>query len=327
MKFSSLILFLSLAGWYSAQYAPCANDPSTTAIHKDSNVFVGWGSNVTIERGWKDRADTSLGRVTHGESNWALFKAEGNVTNVVSLGDGGVATYYFPYALFNGPGPDFAIFENGFTDGYCELAFVEVSSDGIHFVRFPNHSLTQTQQQAGNGSTLVCSELNNLAGKYKAGYGVPFDLEDLIGAPNLSVDTIHYVRIIDVVGSINPSIGQLDSQQNLINDPYPTPFESGGFDLDAIGIIHQSNILFIQELDVLVPEVYPNPFSTKLIINGLDNVSTFRLMDISGKIQVEGEGSMDKVSLSVGDLPDGIYVMEIRTKKELLRYKLVKQHS
>jgi hypothetical protein len=49
------------------------------------------------------------------------------------------------------PGYDFAIFENGFPFGsgsfYLELAFVEVSSDGKHFVRFNAISNTDTTQQ------------------------------------------------------------------------------------------------------------------------------------------------------------------------------------
>jgi hypothetical protein len=30
-----------------------------------------------------------------------------------------------------------------------------------------------------------------------------------------------------------------DSQGHQINDPWPTPFPTGGFDLDAVGVIHQ----------------------------------------------------------------------------------------
>ena len=50
--------------------------------------------------------------------------------------------------IVNGPGPDFATFENGFSQGwtspfiFAELAYVEVSSNGTDFIRFPTHSLT-----------------------------------------------------------------------------------------------------------------------------------------------------------------------------------------
>ena len=46
-----------------------------------------------------------------------------------------------------------------------------------------------------------------------------------------------------------------DSQLNIINDPYSTPFPSGDFDLDAVGIIHQATStqeLSPQEQQILV---------------------------------------------------------------------------
>jgi hypothetical protein len=47
------------------------------------------------------------------------------------------------------------------------------------------------------------------------------------------------VRIRDVVGSIKPEYATLDSKGNPINDPWPTTFPTGGFDLDAVGVIHE----------------------------------------------------------------------------------------
>jgi hypothetical protein len=70
-------------------------------------------------------------------------------------------------------------------------------------------------------------------------YGVPFDLAELKDSQNYQT-SFQYVRITDVVGSINPNLGSKDSKGNMINDPWPTPFASSGFDLDAVGVIHQS---------------------------------------------------------------------------------------
>ena len=60
----------------------------------------------------------------------------------------------------------------------------------------------------------------------------------MIGITNLDINNITHVKIIDVIGSINQSYASYDSQGNIINDPFPTPYETGGFDLDAIGVIH-----------------------------------------------------------------------------------------
>ena len=43
--------------------------------------------------------------------------------------------------------------------------------------------------------------------------------------------------MVDVVGSIDPMYGTRDSLGNLINDPWPTPFATGGFDLDAVAVL------------------------------------------------------------------------------------------
>jgi hypothetical protein len=39
------------------------------------------------------------------------------------------------------------------------------------------------------------------------------------------------------VGTLLPSHARRDSLGNVINDPWPTPFESSGFDLDAVAVL------------------------------------------------------------------------------------------
>jgi hypothetical protein len=49
------------------------------------------------------------------------------------------------------------------------------------------------------------------------------------------------VRVVDVVGSIDPAYARRDSDGRIVNDPWPTDFPiigNGGFDLDAIGVFH-----------------------------------------------------------------------------------------
>ena len=43
----------------------------------------------------------------------------------------------------NGNSWDFCVFENAFNDSFLELGFVEVSSNGNDFYRFPSTSFTQ----------------------------------------------------------------------------------------------------------------------------------------------------------------------------------------
>jgi hypothetical protein len=224
---------------FAGPYAPAAGQPGSTAIAGDSPQITGWATAFQdLIRGRQDIANPAGPLATFGSGAEALGPAEGNSFNVVSLGDGGRITLTFANGIRNGPGADFAVFENGFGDTFLELAFVEVSSDGSHFFRFPSVSLTQTTTPVGSFGPIDPTDLDNLGGKYRQGFGTPFDLAQLDGvSPLLDVNDVQFVRVVDVVGSLDPLLGTRDSLGNLINDPYPTAFASGGFDLDAVGVI------------------------------------------------------------------------------------------
>lgn len=276
-----------------SQYSPAAGKEGSNALHKDSSIFVSWAENVSILRGFLDIADTSLGSVTHGEEVNALGKADGAT---ISLGDGGEAIFTFTIPLANGKGPDFAIFENAFADEFLELAFVEVSSNGVDFIRFPPHSLTQTDMQVGGFDKLQPENLNNFAGKFRVFYGTPFDLEVLDTFTILDINSITHVKVKDVIGTIDTNNAQKDAFLNIVNDPYPTAFESGGFDLDALGIIHnRENYLGSIEPNkegVFVKSPNPLPISEELIIVS-KYASDFVILDYQGKILFKNSNSVD----------------------------------
>jgi hypothetical protein len=300
-----IIYFLQIASSYG-QFPGAAGTSSSTAIFKDSSIFIAWGQTCSVQRGYQNIADTSLGFVTVGDSSLVIGQADG--IQVVSLGDGGSAIIGFEKPIKNGPGFDFAVFENGFIDEFLELAFVEVSSDGVNFFRFKATSNTQTDVQMGpfdyNADATL---LNNLAGKYRAMYGTPFDLEEMIGIIGLNVDSITHVKVIDVVGSINPPYASYDQQNNMINEHYPTPYPQGGFDLDAIGVIHhQLNEIGEKKIEIL--SVYPSPTKETISISGLGGQAGAKvmisIMDISCKIitqtMLNSNNTIDVSFLNVG---------------------------
>ena len=270
MRFGILFLLVGVFNLMLAQgsYAPDADTPGTTAMHKDSSAFVAWATGATVERGWQNILDTTLGKTTVGSVSAALGQAGDG--SVISLGDGGEIILTFDSPVMNGAGADFAVFENGFDNYFLELAFVEVSSNGVDFVRFPSHSETQTSTQVGGFGTLDATMIHNLAGKYKAKYGTPFDLEDLIDSSGIDVNNITHIKIIDVVGSINDSVARYDSYGNKVNDPFPTPFPSGGFDLDGVGVVHQ--FVGVEENMSNRIQLYPNPTSDFLNIRAKEEV-------------------------------------------------------
>ncbi|MEX0678560.1 MAG: PEP-CTERM sorting domain-containing protein [Pirellulales bacterium] len=240
---TTLLLISAGSSAWAGPFSPPAGQPGSTAMAASDAQFVGWAVGFgSLVRGPLDIANPGGGLASFGSGGNALGPADATPSNtapVVSLGDGGAITLSFARPITDGPGFDFAVFENGFADEFLELAFVEVSTNGTDFVRFPAISLTQTATQVGGFGTLDATDLHNLAGKYRAGYGTPFDLSEVAGlSATVNAADVNFVRLVDVVGSINPALGTQDSLGNPMNDPYPTAFSSGGFDLDAVGVIH-----------------------------------------------------------------------------------------
>lgn len=313
----SILLILQFSV-FSQSYAPPAEQTGSTAIHKESQLFVGWASGISVQRGFVNIEDTTIeangsNRTTYGEPSFALGAATGNASDAVSLGDSGVAILTFDQPIINGPSYDFAVFENSFSDDYLELAHVEVSSDGINYVRFPSHSEVQYDVQIHGFGSTDARRIYNLAGKYKAGYGTPFDLEEIKDSPNLDVNNILYVKIIDVIGSVGAK-GTYDSYGNKINEPFSTPYETGGFDLEAVGAINQ--VLNLEEVysEKIQFTVYPNPSSGIIKIQTSENRPyDVQILNNLGQLIYERKFTHTQLIIDIPNLDSGVYHVYLKT--------------
>jgi len=258
-----LLVFLSIPLSVKAGiYPPQATLAGTTAIPANSPEIVAWatgysgysviGSNDDCTRG----SDTSSQFEVPARALGAAGNSDGNntgfTTDVVSLGREGCISLTFDLPITNGDSWDFAVFENGFYVtvpqlGFLELAWVEVSSDGINYFRFPS-SVSASNPVSSFSNIMDASNYDGLAGKYIAGFGVPFDLADIPNNSLLNKNAVTHVRLRDIVGDGRA----LDSSSpaNTIYDPFPTAL-SAGFDLDAIAVLNQGQVA--QELEVPIP--------------------------------------------------------------------------
>ena len=310
------IVIAHISAYSQGVFAPPAGQVGSTAIHKDSAAIQSWGTTCSTVIGPVDIADPSLGIASVGSADDAIGMADGSV---VSLGDHGTATVSFDGIIYDGPGYDFAVFENSFSDSFLELGFVEVSSDGSNFFRFPSTCNLQDSLQIGPFGASDASHINNLAGKYRAQYGTPFDLQDLSGISGLNLDEITHVRIVDCIGSIQAEFATYDQHGQIINDPYPTPFPSGGFDLDAVGVIHFHAASAIEEL---APEVslFPNPVVNRLTI-GVDHFVEAIIYNIQGQVVLVSTSN----TMDCSELPSGHYRIGIRAKHTSSHSSFIKQ--
>ena len=169
---------------------------------------------------------------------------------VLTLGEGGSVVLGFDVVITDGPGADFSVFENGFLVGgaavFAELAFVEVSTNGTDFARFPT--------SYGPPGGALSSDMGSFAGlaggmpvladvtvdptspfdPTRSG-GEAFDLAELATHPSVvsglvDLSEIHFVRLVDVLPYA------LDSQGFVIEAG-----AFGGADFDAVAVLnHQA---------------------------------------------------------------------------------------
>jgi hypothetical protein len=201
-------------------------------------------------------ATTVVASDTNGGAGGGIFNpgnalgAPQGPTHVHSLGNGGFLTLGFAQPIVNAPGADFLVGENAFLlagswwQTFAEVMFVEVSSDGVVFARFPARYFGPPVAPGPFG-TVPTGTYAGLAGQTPVQLGAAdpqdvasaggdaFDLADLAGDPlvlgsQVDLGAITHVRLVDVQSGI-----ALDSTGVPIFDP-----GSGSADVDAITVIH-----------------------------------------------------------------------------------------
>ena len=134
--------------------------------------------------------------------------------DVLTLGHEGEIILAFDVAIINGPGPDIIVYENPFI-GFPETGVVAASVDGETWYAWPCDAANEVELFPGcAGVTPSLSHPDNCidATDPSVAGGDHFDLADI------GLETANYIRV-------------QDSGYN----------EYGGFDLDAIAIVHRGS--------------------------------------------------------------------------------------
>jgi hypothetical protein len=121
---------------------------------------------------------------------------------------------------------------------------------------------------------------------------------------------------VDVIGSIGAA-GTRDKDGRRINDPFPTPFPAGGFDLDAVGVIHAAPANVSPATAFAGLTIYPNPAGEELVLalppqSGVCRVSVY---DIAGRHALQLNGQSGSLHIPLKSLAPGSYFITIQSDK------------
>lgn len=97
-------------------------------------------------------------------------------------------------------------------------------------------------------------------------------------------------------------------------------------DLDGTFAFSSVKVISIENGSLSI-STYPNPVQDELIIGGLSGAETIKVLDISGRIIVESNNTMNqsKKTLDIRSLTNGMYVISIQAPDgSLVSHKVIK---
>lgn len=127
-------------------------------------------------------------------------------------------------------------------------------------------------------------------------------------------EEVHYYLNEELVhtGELLYNIDEL----RFVNDNY-----SGSAYFDDISIAYET--LNVQDLTINPWSIYPNPVKNILNLEGLDNVESYAIFDLTGRKLEQYNNSFKQIDVS--HLNNGIYLLQINTDKGQVSKKFIKK--
>ena len=117
-------------------------------------------------------------------------------------------------------------------------------------------------------------------------------------------------RALEQLKGIVPDYhADLTKEGRLINDPWPTPGGSSGFDLAGVAVLNQK-VEAVEMADGISLSVYPNPASERvsIVMNGSESTDAI-LFDINGRAVTTMTLHEGLNTVEISDLPQGVYML------------------
>ncbi|RZJ60527.1 MAG: T9SS type A sorting domain-containing protein, partial [Flavobacterium sp.] len=121
---------------------------------------------------------------------------------------------------------------------------------------------------------------------------------------------------------LDPQYASYDSFGNRINDPFPTPFYSGGFDLAGVGILNAGS-LGIFDNAVAIAAIYPNPAVDSFSIRMSSATEVhIKMYDSTGREVLSTDITSEDL-INVSHLNAGIYILAIDNGTSITNKRLI----
>ncbi len=328
---SQLIISTSVTSVYSIQSTDIDGDGDLDIIVADfGNNMVAWYENIDGQGNFNSKIISPL-EITPYAVYPADLDGDGDMDVLCAAWQGNRITWFENLDGDGNFGPARVISINANAgqsvfaedidaDGDMDVLFTSLVDDKVAWHKnldgLGNFGAEQIITLNANGATCV--------------YAADLDNNGSIDALSTSEDgKIAWYKNTDGLGIFGPQ-EIISTQTNLPNSIFATDIDGDG-DNDVVAnggnIAWYGNLhpLSINENQIVGVSVYPNPVKYNLYIDFQNNtaIKSILVFDVSGKKLIEING--ETTQLNLNHLPNGIYLLEVKTGKGVFTEKIIKE--
>jgi len=129
------------------------------------------------------------------------------------------------------------------------------------------------------------------------------------------------------IANSNPFFMNRINECQTIHNKFPNFITVDFYELgNSLDVVNTLNGVMTTAVDIShndVVGIFPNPANSEVIIEGIDNGFEYVIYDVSGKVQQGGFAAQGLIRIT--ELPQGIYLLNIRSANRMYHLKMMKQ--
>lgn len=263
---------------------------------------------------------------TSNTDPYVAYNAQGNA-------EGTVVKQYSSGGAWVNVGPNTSGSDNILSAGNAGYQSMTFNANGDVYVAYrdePNAGKTTVLKYAGGSwSTVGAAGFSAGVSTYQkigiSSNGTPYVAQI---EQNASADVSVYVyngNTWMLLGSAPVASGSKDYTDMVINNDVIYVTFQDSLTTENTIVLKYDIGLAIQKMQTLnnIVDIFPNPAKEQLTIEGIDEIEAVRILSVDGK-EVQSIQSNQK-TVAIGAIPQGVYLLEIRTAQGIAHKRFVKQ--